>query len=178
MIAKNPCKMITGTVRLSYANVWEPRETPGGTERYGCTALIPKADTETLDRVNEAVGAALAEGGKRFGEGWKADRLPVHDGDKEREDDAYRGCWYIGAYSRTAPQIVDRNVEPITDRGEIYSGVYARAALRFYPYGGKDANGVACALGNIQKVRDGERIGGSNDPMNEFTVVDDADLPF
>lgn len=49
-------------------------------------------------------------------------KLPLRDGDIERDDEAYKGHYFINANSTTAPQIVDRAVKPILDRSEVYSG--------------------------------------------------------
>lgn len=43
-------------------------------------------------------------------------KLPLRDGDIERDDEAYKGHYFINANSTTAPQIVDRAVKPILDR--------------------------------------------------------------
>lgn len=40
---KNPTKVITGVVRLSYANVWEPKSINGGKEKYSVSVIIPKS---------------------------------------------------------------------------------------------------------------------------------------
>ena len=48
-------------------------------------------------------------------------KLPLRDGDIERDDEAYKGHYFINANSTTAPQIVDRAVKPILDRSEVYS---------------------------------------------------------
>lgn len=37
-------------------------------------------------------------------------KLPLRDGDIERDDEAYKGHYFINANSTTAPQIVDRAV--------------------------------------------------------------------
>lgn len=58
-------------------------------------------------------------------------KLPLRDGDIERDDEAYKGHYFINANSTTAPQIVDRAVKPILDRSEVYSGCYARVALHW-----------------------------------------------
>ena len=58
----NPTKVITGVVRLSYANVWEPKSINGGAEKYSVSLIIPKSDTKTLSAINEAVNAAIEEG--------------------------------------------------------------------------------------------------------------------
>jgi betaine reductase len=53
----NPTKVVTGVVRLSYANVWEPKSINGGAEKYSVSLIIPKSDTKTLSAINEAVNA-------------------------------------------------------------------------------------------------------------------------
>jgi pectin methylesterase-like acyl-CoA thioesterase len=59
---KNPTKVVTGVVRLSYANVWEPKSVNGGTEKYSVSLIIPKSDTKTIAAINAAVDAAIEEG--------------------------------------------------------------------------------------------------------------------
>lgn len=122
----NRTKVITGTgTRLSYFHGWEPVSINGGAEKYSVSVLIPKSDTETVSAINAAIDAAIEEGVAKFG-GKKpnkaAIKLPLRDGDVERDDEAYKGYWFINANSTTAPQIVDRQVKPILDRSEVYSG--------------------------------------------------------
>ena len=157
MAKQNNTKVVTGIVRLSYANIWDPKApVSGGDPRYSCSLIIPKSDTETVDAM----------------------KLPLRDGDLEREDDAYKGCWFINANSKTAPQVVDRHVQPIIDRSEIYSGVYARVSISLYAFSVNGNRGVACGLGNIQKIRDGEPLGGHTNASNDFDAVDDGDEDF
>ncbi len=65
-----------------------------------------------------------------------------------------KGAYFVNANSTTAPQIVDRSVQPIMDRSEVYSGCYARVSINFYAFNSNGNRGIACGLGNIQKVRD------------------------
>ena len=99
--------------------------------------IIPKSDTKTLSAINEAVNAAIEEGKGKFGgkiPNKAVLKLPLRDGDIDRPDDeAYANSYFINANSNTAPQIVDRNVNPILDRSEVYSGVYARVSINFTP---------------------------------------------
>ena len=45
-------KVVTGKVRFSYANVWEPRAMEGSDRaKYSVSILIPKTDSATLARV-------------------------------------------------------------------------------------------------------------------------------
>ena len=172
-------KVITGTVRLSYANVWEPKSINGGAEKYSVSLIIPKSDTKTIAAINAAVDAAIEEGISKFG-GKKpnkaAIKLPLRDGDVERDDEAYQNCYFVNANSTTAPQLVDQQVNPIFDRSEVYSGVYARVSLSFYAFNSNGNKGVACGLGNIQKVKDGEPLGGRTNAADDFGTLADDDF--
>ena len=173
--AVNPAKVITGVCRLSYANIWQAKSINGGAPKYSASVLIPKGDTKTLAKVKAAILAAYEEGeAKLKGNGKTAPALaslktPLRDGDTERPDDeAYAGHWFINANSNTAPGVVDANREPIYDTSEIYSGVYARVSLSFYAFNSNGNRGIACALQNIQKVRDGEALGGKSKAEDDF----------
>ena len=173
--AVNPAKVITGVCRLSYANIWQAKSINGGAPKYSASVLIPKSDTKTVAKVKAAIVAAYEEGeGKLKGNGKTAPSLaslktPLRDGDTERPDDeAYAGHWFINANSNTAPGVVNANREPIYDTSEIYSGVYARVSLSFYAFNSNGNRGIACALQNIQKVRDGEALGGKSKAEDDF----------
>ena len=176
----NRTKVITGVnTRLSYFHGWEPVSINGGAEKYSVSVLIPKSDRETIDAVNAAIDAAIEEGIAKFG-GKKPNRaaikLPLRDGDTERDDEAYKGHFFINANSTTPPQIVDRSVKPILDRGEVYSGCYARVSLNFFAFNSNGSKGVACGLGNIQKVRDGEPLGGKSKAEDDFSTIEDEEF--
>ena len=169
-------KVVTSVnTRLSYFNGWEPVSINGGAEKYSVSVLIPKTDKETINEINAAVDAAIEEGISKFG-GKKPNKasikLPLRDGDVERDDDAYKGHYFVNANSITPPQIVDKAVRPILDRNEVYSGCYARVSLNFYAFNSNGNKGVACGLGNIQKIKDGEHLAGRNNAADDFTTVD------
>lgn len=173
-------KVITGVVRLSYAHVWIPVSINGGTEKYSVALAIPKSDTKTINAINKAVDAAIEDGIGKFG-GKKpskaALKLPLRDGDAERPDDeVYKGCYFVNANSTTAPQIVDKNVQPILDQNEVYSGCYARVSINFYAFNSSGNKGIACGLGNIQKIRDGEPLSGKSSAEDDFETIDDDDF--
>ena len=173
-------KVITGVnTRLSYFHGWEPVSVNGGAEKYSVSVLIPKNDKETINAINTAIDAAIEEGISKFG-GKKpnkaAIKLPLRDGDTERDDEAYKGHFFINANSNTPPQIVDRSVKPILDRGEVYSGCFARVSLNFFAFNSNGSKGVACGLGNIQKVRDGEPLGGKSKAEDDFSTIEDEEF--
>ena len=177
MAISNKTKVITGiNTRLSYFHGWEPVSINGGAEKYSVSVLIPKSNTETVNAVNAAIDAAIEEGIAKFG-GKKPNKanlkLPLRDGDVERDDAAYQDSYFINANSITAPQIVDKHVQPILDRNEVYSGCYARVSINFYAFNTNGNRGIACGLGNIQKIRDGEPLGGHASASDDFTAIDD-----
>lgn len=132
----NSTKVVTGVVRLSYLHALEPVSVNGGDPKYSASIIIPKSDTATIDAINKAIDAAIEAGLGKFG-GKKpkksAIKIPLRDGDLERDDPAYADAMFVNANSRTAPQIVDRHVKPILDPEEIYSGMYARVSINFTP---------------------------------------------
>ena len=151
----------------------------GSNPKYSVSLIIPKSDTKTIAAINQAIDNAIRDGAAKFGgkippKG--ALKLPLRDGDTEREDEAYRDAYFINANSTTAPQIVDRSVQPILDRSEVYSGCYARVSINFYAFNSNGNRGIACGLGNIQKVRDGEPLGGKTSAADDFTTDLDDDF--
>ena len=167
----NSTKVVTGVVRLSYANVWEPASINGSNPKYSVSLIIPKSDKQTLDAINAAVDAAIKEGVAKFGgkiPNKAALKLPLRDGDTERDDEAYKNSFFVNANSTTAPQIVDRSVQPILDRSEVYSGCYGRAAINFFGYSSNGKKGISAGLLSIQKLHDGEALGGSRGSADDF----------
>ena len=176
---KSNTKVVTGIVRLSYEHVWEPASINGSNPKYSVSLIIPKSDTKTISAINAAVDAAIKEGVAKFGgkvppKG--ALKLPLRDGDAERDDEAYKGAYFVNANSTTAPQIVDKAVQPILDRAEVYSGCYARVSINFYAFNTNGNKGIACGLGNIQKVRDGEPLSGRTSAADDFATDLDDDF--
>ena len=180
MSNNNKTKVITGiNTRLSYFHGWEPVSINGGEPKYSVSVLIPKTDKATLDAISKAVDTAIEDGVAKFG-GKKPNKaalkMPLRDGDLEREDEAYKGHYFINANSKTAPQIVDKTVKPILDREEVYSGCYGRVSLNFYAFNSNGNKGVACGLGNIQKIKDGESLGNRSTAAEDFTTLEDDDF--
>ena len=181
---QNPTKVITGVkTRWSYANVWEAKSINGGAPKYSISLIIPKSDTVTVEKIRAAIKAAYEEGESKLrGNGRTVPPLdsiknPLRDGDRERPDDeAYRGCWFINANSATAPGIVDADRQPIIERSEVYSGVYGRASINFYAFNSNGNKGIACGLNNLQKIADGEPLGGKSRAEDDFATDDDEDF--
>lgn len=177
----NPTKVITGVnTRWSYANVWQPKSINGGTPKYSVSLIIPKTDTDTVNKVKSAIQAAYNEGESKLkGSGKSVPSLsviktPLRDGDLERPDDeAYKNAYFINASSSTAPGVVDADRQPIIDTSEVYSGVYGRASINFYAFNSNGNKGIACGLNNLQKIKDGEPLGGKSRAEDDFADADD-----
>jgi hypothetical protein len=162
-------KFVTGKVRFSYANVFAPAETPNGTLKYSVSILIPKSDKETVERFKKAfedtkVANAVVWGGSVP----KVLKGGLRDGDAEREDEAYAGHFFINANSAQKPDIVDASREKLFDNSEFYSGCFGRASVTFYPYNAAGSKGIACGLNNLQKLEDGEKLGGGSSAAADF----------
>lgn len=105
-------------------------------------------------------------------------KSPLRDGDVERpEDEAYAGHYFINANSKLKPGVVDANLNEIIDPAEFYSGCYGRASITFYAYNVNGNKGIACGLQNLQKLKDGEPLGGSRaSAASDFGDFDDEFL--
>ena len=180
----NPTKVIPGVnTRWSYVNAWEPKSINGGAPKYSVSLIIPKSDTKTLEKIRAAIQAAYEEGQSKLkGNGRSVPALsalktPLRDGDAERPDDeAYANSYFVNANSGTAPGIVDADRNPILERSEVYSGVYGRASINFYAFNSNGNKGIACGLNNLQKIRDGEPLGGKSRAEDDFAEEDEEDF--
>ena len=167
--------------RISFANIWEPKSINGSDEKYSVSCIISKKDTKTISAINAAIEAAKEAGKvKKWGGKIPAGpgfKLPLRDGDIERsEDEAYAGSFFVNANSKDRPQVVDRHVQPITDPLDCGSGDYCFVTVNFYPFNANGNRGIAAGLGNIQKVRDGERLAGRATAASDFDEINEDDL--
>ena len=177
----NPTKVITGVkTRWSYANVWPAKSINGGAPKFSVSLIIPKNDTKTVTAVKNAIQAAYEEGQSKLKGSSKsvpaltAIKTPLRDGDAERPDDeAYKDSYFINANSATAPGIVDAARNPIIEHSEVYSGVYGRASINFYAFNSNGNKGIACGLNNLQKISDGEPLGGKTRAEDDFADEDE-----
>ena len=169
MAKNNSTRIILGPqTRWSYVNVWEPKSIDGSNPKYSVQFLIPKTDQATLDKVRAAIEAAYHEGeaklkgGSRFVPALEDIKSPLRDGDRERKGDpVYAGMYFLNANSTQKPGIVDRDLNEILDPDEVYSGCWGRASINFYAFNVNGNRGVGVGLNNIQKLKDGDRLGGA-----------------
>lgn len=169
-------KVITGKVRFSYVNVFEPQvPQDGGDPKYSITLLIPKSDTATVNKLRAAIAEARDVFCKRNGaQALPANPVtPLHDGDgvKPNSGEPYgpecKGMWVLSASARETqkPVVVDEFGNEISgpstvcsNPSAVYSGCYGRASINFYGYSNK-RKGIGVGLLGIKKLHDGEPFG-------------------
>ena len=167
-------------LQIAFPYIHVPRAASEGQEpRFSACLLIPKADKDTLAKINAGIAAAKQQGSDQWNGGGLDLKLPLRDGDVEKpESPAFQGMYFMNASSKSRPGVVDRALNEIVDPGQIYSGCFCRASVNFYPYNQNGNAGVGCGLNHLQKLADGsltsERAGAEED----FSVVeeDDEDL--
>lgn len=168
-----------GEVRFGYCHVFSPRKKEDGSdEKYGVQLLIPKADKEAVKMINDAIEVAKKAGvsTKWNGKMPPASKLtlPLRDGDDEfPEDDTYRGMWFMNANTgltrKPGVRVLENGVmNEALDEDDFYSGCYGAASISLYPYNSNGNLGVACALNNVIKTRDGEKLAGGRSAEQDF----------
>lgn len=169
----NLTQVVTNKSRLSYVHLFKPYAyMPGQEEKYSCTILVPKTDIATKQAIDNAIAVATERGIKDRWNGVKPPVLaiPVYDGDGVRPSDGMpfgeecKGHWVFTASAKAdyPPQVVDQYVQPILNQTEVYSGMYANVCVNFYPYAFGGKKGIGVGLGPVQKVADGEPLGGTS----------------
>lgn len=168
--------IVTGEVRLSYVNVFTPKPPlSGGEPKYSVMVLLPKSDVATKQAIDTEIQRVLAEAVSTTfgGQTPTMPAIPIYDGDGVRQNgepfgEECKGHWVFTASSLNKPEVVDANVQPIISSTAVYSGCYGRVSIRFFAYNKAGKKGVGCGLGNIQKLRDGEPLGGGTTAEQDF----------
>jgi hypothetical protein len=160
-------------VRFSYVHVFEPYAFDDKqAAKYSAVLMIDKTDKANLDAVNAAIQAAIAKGVEKFGATFSAKckaNLPLHSGNEDHPDKAaFKDVYYLNAKSNSKPQVVDRDLNPITEPSELYAGCYGRASLNFAPWTYSNKYGISVYLNNLQKLSEGERLDGSSSAFDDF----------
>ena len=171
-------KITLKNVVLSYPNLFNAKQIMNqGEPKYSTAILIAKNDKENLKKLQAAIDEAKKDDKLK---GARKIDTPLNDGDEEKPDDKYyAGCYYINAKASEnhPPKVVDRHVNPIMDQDEIYAGCICNVVVNCYAYNFNGHYGVGIGLGNVQKVKDGERMGGSfSSPEDDFDDLGGEDF--
>ena len=180
----------TPKFRIDWPKIFQPEKNDlNGKMEYSCVALFPLgADLSELKAAAEA--AAI----KKFGPDkstWPDNiRNPFKDQGEKRVKDQATGRPKVGAdgqpilpdgyvagammlnfKSEQRPGVVDANVQTIMDPSEIYRGCYCVAQVNAFAYDQKGNRGISFGLNNLQKVGDGDSLGGRMKPEDAFAPV-------
>lgn len=177
MFTPKATEVLLKTVRLSYVHLMEPYTGVNQSKpKYSTTILLPKSDVAQKQAIDAAIASAIEEGRQKYGAKSvpAKPKQPVWDGDgytqngKEFGPEA-KGHWSFTAWqdAKYKVEVVDMSGNPITDHTQVYSGMYANVLVNFYYYDNQ-SQGVGCSLGPVQKVRDGESLGGA--PISAASV--------
>ena len=177
-MALSNTQMTTGEVRLSYVHLDAPYANPNNANaepKYQVTALMPKSDVQSKARFDAAYQAAVQKG---VAEKWNGVQPPViacsiHDGDGVRPNGEpfgpeCAGHWVFTANSKNPVSMVDASMNPIVQKGEIYSGCYARVCISLFAYANTGKRGIGIGLEAVQKLRDGDPLGGGVSVADAF----------
>jgi hypothetical protein len=141
-----------------------PMDGSDAAPKYSMTLLWDKTpeNTKGLEPLRTAIlEAATQKWGAKATDAIAKGKLkmPLKDGDQS-DNDLFAGRWVLTCRSQTKPGVVDADVQPIIDPNEVYSGATYRVAVTVAPYDHPVNKGISCYLGNVQKVKDGERLVG------------------
>jgi hypothetical protein len=187
---KNPDRLLTPQNgfprgRLIWARLFEAEAMEEGNEpSYSC-AILFKED-QNIKPIRRAIKAAIDDM-----QGWKG-KLPrkanmcLIEGDEIEElaedydyiepGDVILKLRRYEKYGR--PEYWDQNVDAIESPQEMYSGCHVVADVEFFGWERNTGAGVSCRLNALQKVREGEPLGGGKlDTKDNFQrqEVDDED---
>ena len=169
-------------VRFSYCNLFHPKapfNNPQGEPKYSVTVLVPKTNTAAKATIDNAIAQAIDAG---VSSKWNGVRPPqpaicVHDGDGPRPSDGSafgeecKGCWVFTASTKQPPFVVDEYVQNIIDPTKVYSGMWGNVNVTFFAYNNAGKKGIGCGLNGVQKIRDGEALGGQITAQEAFKPV-------
>ena len=181
-----PTDVLLRKVRLSYVRFDKAYAKDARQEKkYSCTILLPKTDLAQKQAIDNAIEAAIAIGREKFGNAVPPKpKTVVWDGDgytqsgKEFGLEA-KGHWVFTAglpEAKGPVEVVDLGRNPILNRSEIYSGMYANVLVNFYFYKNESV-GVGAGLGPVQKVADGDPLGGTIPSADDVFGAPGAAVP-
>jgi hypothetical protein len=164
----------TPLCRVSFAgSLFKPRaQTEGAVEKYGCTLIFEKScDRSALDAAVK--GVIVAQWGDKGLERAKAGLIksPFLDGNgkearNKKTGDLHPGfgtdVFFLRVQSIRQPVIRYRSEHIPATEEEVYSGCYGKAVLNAFAWNNaQNGDGVSFGIQFFQKIKDGDRLGGS-----------------
>lgn len=183
MTTDNPLRFRTGVVRLCFPDLAQPTQVMGQGDKFYRATLVLASDAD-LAPYREAVTAAIRQKWGEKPSQFRSPMLPC-EGQTDKEGKRHSGFegdgYFIRAKSGYKPKCVDQKRRMIEDvEAQLYPGCYVVAILTAFAWDSRvNGAGVSFSLDAIQKVRDGEPLGGSGgvNPDEVFDVLPDEAPP-
>lgn len=193
-------------VRLTFPQLWEPKQVNGqGDPKFSGAFLFKPDHSARTQLLNAVVAAAKAKWGEALvdvkepdpADATKiitvkrpnyevvlkqlkaTDRICVHDGDSKSEYDGYAGHLFVNASNKIKPLVIGPNRENLVPAdGKPYSGCYVNAIVEIWAQDNQFGKRINASLMGVQFVRDGERLaGGAVAAADDFEAIPDAAAP-
>jgi hypothetical protein len=100
--------------------------------------------------------------------------LPFRDQGELKYPGYEAGAVFIRASNEKKPGVIDARKNPIVNEADFYSGCYVRAHIHAFYYDNNGNKGISFGLDNVQKIRDGEPLGGRMKAEDVFGAVEGA----
>lgn len=175
-------KATTPHFRVSYPKVFRPELNKlSKKEEFSVVALFPKgADLSVLkkaaqDACEKEWGADKTKWppGLRSPFRDQGERIKAAIAEEKAPPAGYEdGAIYLNLKSKNKPGVVDQNVQDIIVESDFYAGCWARATVFAQAYAQAGNKGVSFYLQNVQKVKEGEPLGGKVAPQNDFAPIE------
>lgn len=169
----------TGKVRISYPHIFQKDQNG----KYSLVALVPKTDTATVNKIEEACQQVYAENKNTVFKGLDYDEVskPYHDGDgRKPKGGAYgpecKGMLVLSAKSSNKPVLVDSNKQAVVDESELYPGTWGRVGVKIAAYNAQGNKGICCYLNGVLTYNRGERFGAGFSASEFDDEYDDSDM--
>lgn len=159
-------RIVLNNVTLSFANIFEPKGFNGGTPRYSGNFLISKEDTETVNKVKEAIKNVIIAEWKEDKPKFKDNQYCIRDGDKESWE-GYEGNYYISAgnQEKFPPVIRDLDGSNLREKSEDntpgdkpQSGDTVNVVLDIWAQNNDFGKRINATLIGVQYVKSGKRF--------------------
>lgn len=177
---------MTAEFRLSYPALLKPKFNKlSKKDEYSCVAVFPKdANLQNLKQLAlEAIHKQWGTDNKTWPKNLRtpfrdqAEREYEQDGKMVMPEGYEKGAFFINLKSQinNKPGVVNQKTEDIIDETDIYAGCWCRATVNAFTYDHAANKGVSFGLRNIQKLRDGDPLGGRTKAQDDFSPVEMPD---
>lgn len=186
--------VITPVFRLSFPTLFTPKAHPDDPQEKKAFRLEGIFDSkeafkepykgkkiQTVSMAKAVLNAKIDQWGSDRDK-WPKFAYPVfRDGDerKNQEGEIYKGYeggfWFAAKSGEEFPPRVYSSTGQALTEAEVYGGCYCRAELMARPYAVGPNKGIRFVLLSVMKVKDGEKFGGLQTDLFDFTEAIEGD---